>query len=183
MQTETIIDYKPLYEELQLKYDMVVHELQQLKKLIFGSKHERFIPENNNPSQLSLAIQAEAVAACNMIDAKKIEYIRTTKEITEKKEHPGRYKLPEHLERKEIIIEPQQNTEGCKKIGEEVTEELEYEPGKLFVNKYVRPKYAKPDNTGIVTAPMIERPLPKAIAGAGLLAQIVIDKYVDHCVL
>jgi len=44
----------------------------------------------------------------------------------------------------------------------------------------VRPKYAKPDNAGIVTAPMIERPLPKAIAGAGLLAQIVIDKYVDH---
>jgi len=174
------MDYKALYEQSQLTIASLQQELAQLKKMIFGSKHERFIPSENNPSQLALGIEAEAVAACNIIDAKKIEYTRTTKDITEKKDHPGRYKLPEHLERKEIIIEPDQNTEGCKKIGEEVTEELEYEPGKLFVNRYVRPKYAKPDNGGIVTAPMIERPLPKAIAGAGLLAQIVIDKYVDH---
>ncbi len=66
------------------------------------------------------------------------------------------------------------------KIGEEVTEELEYEPGKLFVNKIIRPKYAKPGGEGVIIASMIERPLPKAIAGPGLLAQAVIDKYIDH---
>ena len=174
------MDYKALYEQSQLTIASLQQELSQLKKMIFGSKHERFIPSENNPSQLALGIEAEAVAACNIIDAKKIEYTRIKTEVKEPIAHPGRYKLPEHLERKEIIIEPQQNIEGCKKIGEEITEELEYEPGKLFVNKYVRPKYAKPDNGGIVTAPMVERPLPKAIAGAGLLAQIVIDKYVDH---
>src|SRR6187455_1560772 len=120
-------DYKALYEQSQLTIASLQQELAQLKKMIFGSKHERFIPSENNPSQLTLAMEAEAVAACNIIDAKKIEYTRITKEI---------------------IIEPDQNTEGCKKIGEEVTEELEYEPGKLFVNRYVRPKYAKPDNAG-----------------------------------
>jgi transposase len=179
MQAKTIIDYKPLYEDLQLKYDMVVHELEQLKKMIFGSRHERFVPSNNNPSQLALAIQAEQIAQCNITSVKKIEYTKVKTEVA-KKEHPGRHKLPEHLERKEIIIAPLENTEGLKKIGEEVTEELDYEPGKLFVNKYVRPKYAKPGNEGVIIAPMIERPLPKAIAGAGLLTQIVIDKYVDH---
>src|SRR5207253_10121830 len=92
----------------------------------------------------------------------------------------GRTKLPEQLERREIIIEPTEDVSLCKKIGEEVTEELEYEPGKLYVNRIVRPKYAKPDNGGIVTAPMIERPLPKAIAGPALLANIAIEKYVDH---
>lgn len=178
--TETLIDYKVLHEELQVKYDVVIQELANLKHLIFGSRHERFVPSNNNSSQLSLDVQAQAVAQCSVIDAKKIEYIRVTKEITEKKEHPGRYQLAEHLERKEIIIEPGQNTAGLKKIGEEITEELDYEPGRLFVNKYVRPKYAKPGNEGVIIAPMIERPLPKAIAGAGLLAQTVIDKYVDH---
>lgn len=65
-------------------------------------------------------------------------------------------------------------------MGEEVTEELDYEPGKLFVNKIIRPKYAKANDEGVIIAPVIERPLPKAIAGAGLLAQVVIDKYVDH---
>ena len=174
------MDYKGLYEQSQLTIASLQQELAQLKKMIFGSKHERFIPSEDNPSQLTLAIEAEAVAACNIIDAKKIEYTRITKEVTEKKDHPGRMKLPEHLERREKIIEPTEDVGDCKKIGEEITEELEYEPGKLFVNRYVRPKYAKPDNTGIITASMIERPLPKAIAGAGLLAQIVIDKYVDH---
>jgi len=179
MQTRTIIDYKPLYEDLQLKYDRVVHELEQLKKMIFGSRHERFIPSSNNASQLALGIQAEEVAQCNITSVKKIEYTKVKTEVI-KTQHPGRHKLPEHLERKEIILAPQENTAGLKKIGEEVTEELDYEPGKLFVNKYVRPKYAKPGNEGVIIAPMIERPLPKAIAGAGLLAQMVIDKYVDH---
>ena len=44
----------------------------------------------------------------------------------------------------------------------------------------MRPKYVQANNQGIIIAPMIDRPLPKAIVGPGLLAQIIIDKYVDH---
>jgi transposase len=88
-------------------------------------------------------------------------------------------KLPDHLERKEILVDVNRK-EGCREIGQEITEELEYEPGRLFVNRYIRPKYVSADNTTILIAPLPERPLPKAIAGPGLLAQIVIDKYVDH---
>jgi transposase len=186
---ETAVDYKVLYEqsiklheqfakESSLRITALQHELDNLKRLIYGSKNERFIPANGTPSQLSLAIEADAVAQSSIVNAARIEYTRNTIEVI--REHPGRTKLPEHLERREIIIEPQEKTEGCKKIGEEITEELEYEPGRLFVNRYVRPKYAKANNEGIIIAPMIERPLPKAIAGPGLLAQIIIDKYVDH---
>lgn len=174
------IDYKVLYEDVHVKYTALQHEVAQLKKMIFGSRQERFIPVENNPSQLLLDIQAEQVGQCSIINAKKISYTLTTTQVTETKVHPGRMKLPEHLERREIVIEPAEDTSLCKRIGEEVTEELEYEPGNLYVNKIVRPKYARPDNGGIATASMTERPLPKAIAGAGLLAQIVIDKYVDH---
>jgi transposase len=175
---ETAIDYKDLYEQSTVEIASLKQELNNLKRLIFGSKNERFIAANGSPSQLSLDIQADAVAQRNVIKAQKIEYIRNTTEVV--REHPGRTKLPEHLERREIIIEPLEKTEGCKKIGDEVTEELEYEPGKLFVNRYVRPKYVVPDNKGIIIAPMMDRPLPKAIVGPGLLAQIIIDKYVDH---
>jgi len=177
---QTAVNYKIKYEEALTEIALLKHQLKELQRLIFGSKQERFIPSGNNPSQLNLDMQVEEIAACKIIDAKKIECIRHTKEVTEKKEHPGRMKLPEHLERREIIIEPEQNAEGYKKIGEEVTEELEYEAGKLFVNRYVRPKYVSADKEKIVIAPMVERSLPKAIAGAGLLAQIIIDKYVDH---
>lgn len=186
---ETTIDYKSLYEEsvqvhqkvvreFELKIAAFEHELANLKRMIFGSKSESFIPQNTSSTQLSLDIQAESIATCSVTKTQKIAYIRHQLEI--KKNHPGRTKLPEHLERRETIIEPLQKTEGCKKIGDEVTEELEYEPGKLFVNRYVRPKYVMDDNTAIIIAPMIDRPLPKAIVGAGLLAQIIIDKYVDH---
>jgi transposase len=178
---ETATDYKTLYEEnLQLREQVatLTHQLKELQRLIYGSKNERFIPSNLAPSQLSLDIEADAVAECSVVKTQQITYTRNTTEVI--REHPGRTKLPEHLERREIIIEPEQKTEDCKKIGEEITEELEYAPGKLFVNRYVRPKYIQANNQGIIIAPMIDRPLPKAIVGAGLLAQIIIDKYVDH---
>lgn len=177
----TDIDYKSLCEQLQTENAFLKQELAQLKKIIFGSRQERFVASDAiTPEQLSLNLQAEAIAAVKITDAKKISYTKLTKEITPAKLHPGRNPLPEHLERREQIIEPSDDTSLLKKIGEEITEELEYEPGKLFVNKFVRPKYAKPAGEGILIAPMIERPLPKAIAGPGLLAQIIIDKYVDH---
>ena len=135
---ETAIDYKTLFEQSvdqnkgnELKIISLQHELANLKRLIFGSKNERFVPIESSPSQLSLNIQADALAACSVTKTQKIEYIRNTTQVT--KEHPGRTKLPEHLERREIIIEPAEVTEGCKKIGEEITEELEYEPGRLPV--------------------------------------------------
>jgi transposase len=173
-------NYKVLYEELLVKYEGLLLELNNLKKAVYGSKQERFVSRACDPSQITLDLAVEQVATCSVIDTKKITYTRTTTEVAEKKVHNGRMKLPEHLERRETIIEPAEDVSLCKKIGVEVTEELEYEPGKLYVNRIVRPKYAKPDDGGIVTAPMIERPLPKGIAGAGLLATIVIDKYVDH---
>jgi transposase len=181
---EAHIDYTTLcnlYQQSLLTIQSLEHELQQLKKMIFGSKQERFIPATgNNPAQLLLDIQAEQSAVVKITDVKKIEYTKVTTEVTVKKEHPGRHQLPGHLERREQIITPEEDTTGLKKIGEEITEELEYEPGKLFVNKIIRPKYAKAEDGGVIIAPMMERPLPKAVAGAGLLAQIVIDKYVDH---
>ena len=128
-------DYKVLYEDVLIKYTALQQEVLQLKKMIFGSKQERFIPAQNNPAQLTLDMQVESTAQCNVTGAKKISYTRLTTAITENKKHPGRTKLPEHLERRDITIEPQEDTSQCKKIGEEVTEELEYEPGRLYISK------------------------------------------------
>ncbi len=89
-------------------------------------------------------------------------------------------KLPASLPREQVIIEPTENVSGWIKIGEEVTEELERIPGKLFVKQYIRPKYARPDGEGVVIGELPSRPIDKGIAGPGLLAQIIIDKYTDH---
>ena len=125
MQSTTDIDYKRLYEDTQTRYDesqirieSLERQLSQLQKLIFGSRHERFLPTDQNPSQLSLGITAEPVAACSVSDAQKISYVKTSVAVESKPlVHPGRMKLPEQLRREEILIEPTTDTTGCKKIG------------------------------------------------------------------
>jgi transposase len=174
-------DYKALYEQSQLQIMQLRHELDQLKKMIFGARQERFMPDQSaDAAQLSMGLAAEPVAATSLIKTQKIEYKRTTSSLTSPvTTHQGRMRLPDHLERREILVDVE-GAAGCRRIGEEVTEELEYEPGRLYVNRYVRPKYIGADSQSILIAPLPERPLPKAIAGPGLLTQILIDKYVDH---
>lgn len=180
MQSATPPDYKTLYEQSQLRIIALEQQLQQLQKMIFGSRHERFVPATSNDPQLSLDIQTEPIGTRIITDTQKITYTRN--KIVEDKavHHPGRMKLPEDLRREEIIIEPTGDTTGCKKMGEEITEVLEYQPGELYVKQYKRIKYAKPDNAGVLIGELPVRPIEKAMAGEGLLAQIVIDKYVDH---
>jgi transposase len=188
MQNASPIDYKLMYEQKSEAYDALQvtvaglqQQLSQLQKMIFGSRHERFVPSQADPSQLSLGIQADATATCSVVDAKKITYTRTNVSVEQKPlVHPGRAKLPENLRREEIIIEPSEDISGLKKMGEEITEVLEYEPGELFVKKYVRNKYVKANSEGVLIGALPSRPLEKAMAGPGLLAQVVIDKYVDH---
>ncbi len=181
MQAATSIDYKQICETLTFENLQLKQQLDQLKKMIFGSRHERFVPTDINPSQLALDIHAEQTAACNIAEAKKITYIKAATTVEQKPlTHPGRMKLPESLRREEIIIEPLADVSDCTKMGEEITEVLEWQPGELFVKKYVRIKYAKPQSSGVLIGELPARPLEKAMAGPGLLAQIIIDKYVDH---
>ena len=90
MQTGTSIDYKELYEQSQLQLLELRQQLDQLKKMIFGSRQERFAATDSNTSQLSLDIQAEPVEAISISDAKKITYIRTGTTLDQKPlVHPG----------------------------------------------------------------------------------------------
>ena len=59
---ETAVDYKDLYEQSTVEIASLKQDLNNLKRLIFGSKNERFIAANGSPSQLSLDIQADTVA-------------------------------------------------------------------------------------------------------------------------
>lgn len=186
MQAAPDIDYKALYEEALVTIAMQKHRIAQLEKMVFGSKHERFVSPAAPPQQLALDLLADTVAACSVTEAKKITYTKT-KVAVEKKPivHPGRGKLPEHLRRVELVIEPENIPEGSIKIGELITEQLECTPAEFYVNKFIRPKYlipsqAQSDNAKIVTAPLPVQPIDKCIAGPGLLALILIDKFLYH---
>lgn len=166
-------------EELVIKVAQLTHRLQQLERVIFGSKHERFIPVSS-PDQLSLDIVAQRKEhPPATMEAIHYERKKPSKPATEKIQ-TGRMALPASLPREQIIIEPNEDVTGWKNIGKEITEELERTPGKLFVRQYIRNKYVKPTGEMIVIGELPMRPIDKGIAGPGLLAQIVIDKYVDH---
>ena len=165
-------------EELLIALIEIKHELDQLKRLVFGSRHERFLPATAQ-QQLILGLAVQQIEP-PVPSVQTIEYTRQKKQASSTKIHTGRMKLPAHLLRERVIIEPTEDVSGCISIGEEITEELERTPGKLFVKQYVRIKYARPNGEGIVIASLPSRPIEKGIAGPGLLAQIIIDKYTDH---
>ena len=175
----TIDELRILYEESQKENRKLLsqntylkQELAQLKRMLFGQKRERFIPDNN---QLTLDISVEQNEP--EVITENISYERKK---AKKQPGHGRGKLPDHLPRKEIIIEPEEDTTGKEKIGEEITEELEYQPGKLYVNRYIRPKYVDKTREKVFCGILPSRPIEKGIAGPGLLAHILISKYVDH---
>ena len=171
---------KPTYEDLFIQNAQLRDELDQLKRLIFGSRHERFI-STVSPDQLSLDIPIQQKEQSGPVLLQTIQYQRkkASKPDTEKVQ-TGRMALPASLPREEEVIEPKADVTGWTRIGQEITEELERIPGKLFVRQYLRPKYVNPLTGEIVIGELPVRPIDKGIAGPGLLAQIVIDKYVDH---
>ena len=196
--TLTHTDYKLLYEQSQSlvvalqKRDeeqrLLIQSLQlqlgELKKIIFGSKGEKFIASAGNESSVQTdmfpddKLGEQAVVKTTLI--KSFEKKQTTLVV----KHPGRNPLPDGLRREVIELLPEEDVGELKPIGTEVTERLEYQPGELFVKQFVRPEYIKPSADGLtakrVIAPLPAMPLEKSIAGSSLLTHLLVSKYVDH---
>jgi transposase len=159
--------------ELQRENAYLRQELSTLKKLIFGTKSERYRGEGD-ASQLHLFTEGLTEEEKHQPETETITYSR------KKGEHRGRNKLPDHLPVEEVIIEPEEDTTGLKKIGEEVTETLKYTKASLVKIKTIRPKYEKPNQEGVLIAPMPSRAMHKCIAEPSLVSHILVSKFIDH---
>jgi len=151
------------------------HENDNLRRLIYGAKSERFVPTDS--SQLPLF----GMPAAEKPETEKetITFTRNKSSNSEKNQ-PVRLALPANLPRVEQVIEPGEDLSQAKKIGEVISEYMEYTPGKLHVQKIVRPKYILPESERIVIADLPSLPIPRSNVGPGLLAQIMVGKFVDH---
>ena len=177
---ETVVISRAEYERfrsLESTVSVLKHQLAELQRLIFGAKSERFI----SSAELATGNLFE-IPVVEPIQ-KPVEEISYTRNKPEDKKQPLRLELPAHLPRHEEIIEPANLPEDAKKIGEAITEVLEYEPATIYVRQIIRPKYiigSTDEKTEIVIADLPTLPIPKGNAGAGLLAHILINKFVDH---
>lgn len=192
------INYKELYEaglqmnqqllqsnqQLQAQLAQLQGQLHQLTKLLQGFKSERFIPSVIAEEQPTLdLIFEEAAAATHLADVQKKIIYTTTKQASDDKRVVRVF--PPHLRVEERVIDPKEDIRNCKKIGQEVSDRLDWKPGELFVNREIRNKYAcpvagKPSEVRIIIADKPVHAIERSIAAEGLLTQLIVDKYVDH---
>jgi len=182
------------YEKLLLEKDQAINKLKQqvemLQRKIWGKSSEKYIPEDPQQRKLDFEgldlLPEEKELATSAKE--EIEKYKTIRVKVQDKSHPVRKPLPESLPREETHIYPENvNTENYTELAPEITEVLERDPARWYVRRIIRHKYVLKDKSlaqdnekQIVTAPMPMLPIAKSYAGASLLADIVIDKYVNH---
>ena len=162
----------------QAKIDKLTHELTTLKRWKFGRSSEQL-----NGTQISLldeTIDADIAA----IEEELNELAPTVKTPAQPRQTPKRAALPAGLARVDIHHEPDSTTCGCgcqlKRIGEDVSEKLDYTPGVFTVEQHIRGKWACAQCETLIQAPVPAQIIDKGIPTAGLLAQVLVAKYSDH---
>jgi transposase len=165
-------------EVKQATIDKLTYEIAQLKRLRYGAKSEHF-----DPGQKLLFdedIDADIAAVEAQLEALKASVPRDS----EPKQKPKRTALPAHLPRRDVHHEPEDTNCGCgcamKRIGEDVSEKLDYTPGVFTVERHVRGKWACAHCRTLVQAPVPAQIIDKGIPTSGLLAHVAVAKHNDH---
>lgn len=188
-------------DEYRKLYELTHIELERTRRHIFGQKAERV-----NPGQMQLAL--DAVVQSIRDTASNDEPSSTTPnpsdepkgsqgDVTpppanppkskERKHTPhGRQKLPEHLQIEEIVLMPPEVSgelaESLVRIGEDVSETLEWRSAAMVRLRIVRPKFAfkgEPER-GVISTPAPDAPLRRCMGGPGLIAYVLMSKFGDH---
>lgn len=164
--------------QFQKENELLRQKVEALVRKVFGSSSEKI-----DPTQLELLLQLSGSLAASKesatpAPAKPVE--------TGHRQKPQRApRIPENLPVVEQVLEPaevQNSPEQWRLIGQEISEQLDYEPGRFLCRRTVRRKYvhvSDPDRAPII-APLPEKLQERGLAGPGLLTHILVGKYCDH---
>ena len=190
-----IAQFQKVIEEKDRLIKKLTDQLAWLRRKFWKASSEKYIPADPAQRKIDfdgIEILPEEEETIKAAASEIIMYKRNKPDHAKKQ--PVRLPLPEHLRREEEIIEPKGIDENWVRIGEEVTEQLEHKPGELYVRRIIRHKYAlKKDlqlqqelevdgilNKTVMIAPLPFLPLPRSNAGASLLAELIMGKYMYH---
>jgi len=168
---KTVLHYKTVNQKL-------THELAVLKRHRFAKRAESFSPAQ--ASLLDELIDADLAG----IEAE-LETLKPAQPATVEPRHkPKRSALPAEFPRTLIHHEPDTTHCQCgcalKRIGEDVSEKLDYTPGVFTVERHIRGKWVCDQCETLIQAPVPAQVIDKGIPTAGLLAQVMISKFADH---
>ena len=179
-QLATLIAERDQYKAL---YMQMLERCRKLELGIIGQKREKLSGEDG---QLTMAL-LEMLLANREIPKPPVE--STPVKEHERAKPTGRKPLPESLPRVDIeLIPPEVQAQGLEafdKIGEDITETVEYRPSSLVVVATHKPKFApkgrvRNTETKIVQAEPLELPIPGGLAGPGILARTLVQRWDDH---
>ena len=157
--------------------EQLTHEIAILKRHRFAKRSEQISPEQGNLLDDLLNTDLEAIDA-------ELKALRPAPAPEEKRQQPKRAPLPPQFPRTVIHHEPEntQCTCGCQlqRIGEDVSEKLDYTPGVFTVEQHVRGKWACRQCETLIQAPVPAQVIDKGIPTAGLLAHVMVAKFADH---
>lgn len=162
-----------------LEIEKLKIQLARLRRQQFGQSSEKI---DRTIDQLELVLEEfEAGPLADMVEPTLPEDAGRATEIKGK---GGRRPLPEHLPRTEIVHEPSCICPACggamRKVGEDITEILDYIPGRFEVIRHVRPAFSCRSCEAMVQAPMPSLPIEHGRPGPALLAHVLVSKYCDH---
>lgn len=150
----------------------------KLRHQLAGHRAHRFGASSETAEQLQLALEMSEIAIAAMTAR-----LRLPDDAPADK--PKRKPIPDHIPRMEVELTP--GNTACaqcggklRRLGEDVTEELEYVPGRFIVNRIVRPRMACSGCDCFTQAPLPSRPIERGRPGPGLLAHVLVNKYADH---
>ena len=151
--------------------------IEKLKHQLAGHQKHRFGSKSEALDQLALDMEDREIAEA-------VTKPQSEESASTPKDKPKRKPLPPELPREEEVLSAGDSCSDCggklKCLGEDVTEELEYVPGRFKVRRIVRPRCACAECEAMYQAPLPSRPIERGRPGPGLLAHVLVSKYADH---
>lgn len=175
--TVTLSDKERELHYRQTRIDQLIYEISVLRRYQFGKSSEQ--RDTTQASLLDDTIDADIAAI-----EEELEELSANGPAGRERKQPKRASLPPQLPRVDICHEPDNLTCrcGCKlqRIGEDISEKLDYTPGVFSVERHVRGKWSCATCETLIQAPVPAQVIDKGIPTAALLAQVLVAKYADH---
>jgi len=166
----------------QALIDKLTHEVAVLRRLKYAATSEKFTGTAEQKSLLQDTLEEDLADLGQEMKRLGVDVDAADEKVGKKQ--PKRERLPPHLPRRDVHHEPASTVCGCGcpmlRIGEDVAEKLDYEPGVFTVERHVRGKWACRHCEKLVQAPVPAHVIDKGIPTAGLLAQVLVAKFMDH---